>query len=368
MCDFASISHFQEAMSVYAAKLTGLGSRFNPNSFESVYHSALANQRPVEKAERQPATRLKIVLDLDNTLLHAMSLAKLNNIDVNLEDFFVDGKPELFLFSLPQLQDQRFLLKLRPFVRTFLEELHEVCELSIHTNATREYADVVLSILDPDRLLFGNRCVFSCVILAKHEPQCTLLTLRRIVARTQDVSNDLKKDLDRLYDFSSTNSDILIFDDRADVWDTKLQGNIVRCAVYAFLEHQREALCKRYGGRTYLLAQSMGPVVDNDQLLSYLLPVLKSVATEFTEKALRGEPVHVRDLLHARRSTVLDGCRVLLTGFNKSGQKSTYGFQDSGPRFKAKIQALGAKVVESATDEITHVVVMRHTNTTQKAM
>ncbi|KAH0471184.1 MAG: hypothetical protein KVP17_002177 [Porospora cf. gigantea B] len=156
----------------YSVKLAGLRCRFNPNVFGSVYELALRKLAKLPEAEpkklpggRELGERLKLVLDLDNTLLNAVSTAKLNVGEVDLNDFVVDGSPQMYLFSLPQLPEQRFLLKLRPHVHEFLAEVSKSCELSIHTNATREYADVVLAVLDPDRRYFGSRYVFIFVPL-----------------------------------------------------------------------------------------------------------------------------------------------------------------------------------------------------------
>ncbi|KAH0472175.1 MAG: uncharacterized protein KVP18_001166 [Porospora cf. gigantea A] len=341
----------------YSVKLAGVRCRFNPNVFGSVYELALRKLAKPSEAEpkklpggRKLGERLKLVLDLDNTLLNAVSTAKLNVGEVDLNDFVVDGSPQMYLFSLPQLPEQRFLLKLRPYVHEFLAEVSKSCELSIHTNATREYADVVLAVLDPDRSYFGGR----------------------VVARDQSGSNDQKKDLDRLYESSSSNGDILILDDRTDVWDDTLQSNIIRCAFYGYLEHHKENFSRRYGRRSFLMANqllSTSAFADHDQQLTYLATMITKVARRYQESALNGEPLHVRALLRDVSSKILAPSRVLLTGFNKSAQKSTFGFHDSGPRFRLKLTALGAEVVDDPEDSsITHIVVMRQTNTTTRAM
>lgn len=102
--------------------------------------------------------KIKIVFDLDNTLLHAVSRIKLNGADIMLDDFR-DGsnRPELFKFTLPRQRSQAYYIKFRPGIRQLISELSRWCDLAIHTNATREYADVVMSIIDPDRTLFGIR-------------------------------------------------------------------------------------------------------------------------------------------------------------------------------------------------------------------
>lgn len=102
--------------------------------------------------------RLKLVLDLDNTLLHAIARTKIGNVDIKLNHFLdSEGQPEMYKFVLPQLLSQTYYIKLRPGLRRFLREVSEYCDLAIHTNATREYADVIIAILDPDHTLFRGR-------------------------------------------------------------------------------------------------------------------------------------------------------------------------------------------------------------------
>lgn len=120
-----------------------------PASDEHVQH---------ELPKRRVQHRLKLVLDLDNTLLHACARSKIGNCDIKLQHFLdCEGKPEMYKFVLPQILTQVYYVKLRPGLRRFLREVSEYCDLAIHTNATREYADVIVAILDPDRSLFRGR-------------------------------------------------------------------------------------------------------------------------------------------------------------------------------------------------------------------
>lgn len=107
---------------------------------------------------RQPllSGKLPLLLDLDNTLLHAQAVG-VAGYQIALEDWLdEDGLPEVYKFELP-CNRKVYYLKLRPGLRRFLKALAPVFELSIYTNATQEYADLVVAILDPDRTLFGDR-------------------------------------------------------------------------------------------------------------------------------------------------------------------------------------------------------------------
>ena len=141
--------------SVLSPRLCGRDGRLVPSFFKTVYADTLAVCGYEEPpTERKPA----LVLDLDNTLLHAMSQAKLReNIDASAFNSQT-REDSLFTFSLVRDgADQRYYLKLRPFVREFLSAMSKVCTLCIHTNATEEYAQIVADILDPERVYFGDR-------------------------------------------------------------------------------------------------------------------------------------------------------------------------------------------------------------------
>eukprot|EP00921_Rhytidocystis_pertsovi_P021308 GHVQ01034040.1.p1 GENE.GHVQ01034040.1~~GHVQ01034040.1.p1 ORF type:complete len:793 (+),score=134.49 GHVQ01034040.1:308-2686(+) len=103
--------------------------------------------------------KLALILDLDNTILHTLAQAKLG-LELETEDF-VDkkGQPELYKFSLPSNRQSQYFLKLRPGLREMLVHLEPFFELSIYTNATKEYTNVVLDTIDPDNKLFGNRVI-----------------------------------------------------------------------------------------------------------------------------------------------------------------------------------------------------------------
>lgn len=108
--------------------------------------------------QRAPLTagKLPLLLDLDNTLLHAQAVGAAG-YTISLEDWLdEDGLPEVYRFELPWNR-KNYYLKLRPGLRRFLSALAPFYELSIYTNATREYADLVVAILDPDRSLFADR-------------------------------------------------------------------------------------------------------------------------------------------------------------------------------------------------------------------
>lgn len=149
---------------MYSLRVCDREHNFVPSAFASVYGESLAEclvthaPPPPPKPEVVDPRKPILVLDLDNTLLHATSQVKLrDNVDADVFNRET-GCVSLFTFTLPREgAEQLYYLKCRPFVVEFLRELSKVCTLCIHTNATLEYANVVVQILDADGQLFGDR-------------------------------------------------------------------------------------------------------------------------------------------------------------------------------------------------------------------
>ncbi|KAL8447088.1 hypothetical protein Emed_004612 [Eimeria media] len=136
--------------------------------------------------QREPllSGKLPLLLDLDNTLLHAQAVG-VAGYHIVLEDWLdEDGLPEVYKFELP-CNRKVYYLKLRPGLRRFLKALARVFELSIYTNATQEYADLVVAILDPDRSLFGDR---SSLCMGKHPSVCTMSGPRHVGVISRYIS------------------------------------------------------------------------------------------------------------------------------------------------------------------------------------
>lgn len=117
--------------------------------------------------------KLILFLDLDQTLIHA-TLSK---------------KPCNFSFKLHNIE---FFIKKRPGLDKFLSKLSRFFEFHVYTMGTREYANYICKILDPNKIFFGDR----------------------IVTRTEN-NKMFKKYLERITNFSNN---VIILDDRVDVW------------------------------------------------------------------------------------------------------------------------------------------------------
>ncbi|CAN8270237.1 unnamed protein product [Cochlearia groenlandica] len=144
--------------------------------------------------------KLHLVLDLDHTLLHSKQIQRLSESEEYLiEEAGFDSKQDLWNL------DDTHLLKLRPFVRTFLTEASKMFVMCVYTMGNGVYAKSVLDLIDPERLYFGER-----VITRDESPYEKTLGL--VLAEERGV---------------------VIVDDTRDVW-TKHKSNLVEVSRYNY--------------------------------------------------------------------------------------------------------------------------------------
>lgn len=189
-------------------------------------------------------------------------------------------------------------------------------------------------------------------------------------------------------------SELLIIDDRRDVWDSYLDKNIIQCNYYEYFESRREALVKKYDSTSTSSSfaspgdftgadlidsycpenfAASNPAVsssaedlleDHDRQLYFLKNVIVDVAKEWYKNP---SDKNVWELLQERRSRILSDCVILMTGYHKVEQASQFGMLDNGPQHRRRLEHMGAKVVENPSVEVTHVLVMRQTLSTDRA-
>lgn len=118
--------------------------------------------------------KMILILDLDQTLLHS-----------TFQESYCDFTFTLFF--------TKFYVKLRPFLKKFLRKMSKLFEIHVYTMGTRDYASEICRNIDPTGRIFGDRIVTRC-----------------------ENFNEMKKSIDRI---TSIHSNVVILDDRADVWD-----------------------------------------------------------------------------------------------------------------------------------------------------
>ncbi|KAK2636873.1 hypothetical protein Ddye_031665 [Dipteronia dyeriana] len=99
--------------------------------------------------------KLHLVLDLDHTLLHSKAFKKLTPDELYLMKQTDSNTSDGSLFVL----DDAYLVKLRPFVRIFLEEASSMFEIYVCSMGSRYYVKKVATFLDPEGKYFDSRCI-----------------------------------------------------------------------------------------------------------------------------------------------------------------------------------------------------------------
>ncbi|KAJ6250995.1 RNA polymerase ii subunit a c-terminal domain phosphatase [Anaeramoeba flamelloides] len=137
--------------------------------------------------------KLALILDLDNTLIHTITLKEdelIPNTSFEIEKFRLENDANYYYVCI------------RPGVRGFLEKISKFYELHIYTMGIKKYAQKISSILDPSGKYFSNR------ILSRDDYDEQFLT---------------QKNLHRI--FPADDTYVLIVDDREDVWLQETENN-----------------------------------------------------------------------------------------------------------------------------------------------
>lgn len=143
--------------------------------------------------------KLIFIIDLDQTLLHA-------TVDPQVSEW-MEKYPQhpvvkdIHAFKLKDSPNFTYFIKLRPGVREFLKQLESKFEYHVYTMGSRNYAEAVVKVIDPNGSLFADR----------------------ILSRDESGSFS-HKNISRL--FPQDQSMVVILDDRADVW--QYSPNLIR--------------------------------------------------------------------------------------------------------------------------------------------
>jgi len=171
-----------------------------------------ASRREEEAKRRLLASRkLSLVVDLDQTIIHAAVDPTIAEWQKDKDNPNYEAVKDVRAFQLiddgPGMRGCWYYIKLRPGLKDFLEQISQMYELHIYTMGTRQYAEQIANIVDPDRKYFGDR------ILSRDE--------------SGSMTN---KNLERLFPIDTKM--VVIIDDRGDVW--KWNANLVRVIPFDF--------------------------------------------------------------------------------------------------------------------------------------
>lgn len=185
------------------------------------------SSKEAEKIEKSSTSRLleerklSLVVDLDQTVIHVtvdptvaewMSDPTNPNYDAvkDVKSFILEEPPILPIgYKGPPipLTKRWYYVKLRPGLNEFLSKMNKRYEMHIYTMATRQYAESIAKIIDPDGVYFGERIL------------------------SRDESGSLtQKSLQRLFPVDT--SMVVVIDDRGDVWNWS--PNLIKVVPYDF--------------------------------------------------------------------------------------------------------------------------------------
>jgi RNA polymerase II subunit A-like phosphatase len=177
----------------------------------------LVSQAEASKADEEAkrrlldSKRLSLVVDLDQTIIHATVDPTVAEWQRDPSNPNYEAVKDVRAFQLvddgPGARGCWYYIKLRPGLEDFLDKISHCYELHIYTMGTRQYAENIARIIDPERKIFGDR----------------------ILSRDESGSMTAKN-LKRLFPVDTKM--VVIIDDRGDVW--QWSPNLVKVSPYDF--------------------------------------------------------------------------------------------------------------------------------------
>ncbi|KAF7154503.1 hypothetical protein RHSIM_Rhsim01G0035300 [Rhododendron simsii] len=223
--------------------------------------------------------------------------------------------------SLFRLDFMNMLTKLRPFVRTFLEEANNMFEMYIYTMGERSYALQMASLLDPEKVYFRSGVIAKDDSTQKHQ-----------------------KGLDVVLGQESA---VLILDDTESVW-AKHKENLILMERYHFFASS----CRQFGFNCKSLSELKSDETETEGALASVLKVLKQIHSMFfdTDPGADLADRDVRQVLKTVRRSVLNGCTVVFSRVFPTR------FQAENHHLWKMAEQLGAICLTEVDPSVTHVV------------
>ncbi|XP_030451664.2 RNA polymerase II C-terminal domain phosphatase-like 4 [Syzygium oleosum] len=237
-------------------------------------HEYADRMREVSTAAALGLKKLHLVLDLDHTLLHTVRLSDLTPEEEerlkpqakrNTEGGPAGGGGgDIFLVWSETCEG--FITKLRPFVREFLREAHEMFQLTVYTMGGRVYSSRMTKLLDPDGKYFSDR-----------------------VIAWEDCTLQGRKSLDVVL---AKESNVLILDDTKTVWPDHAE-NLIAIEPYYYFSHRSEK-------------RDVHDEDEHDSMLVTALRVLKVIHQHFFNPKIGLKGGDIRELLQQLQSQFRD--------------------------------------------------------------
>ncbi|KAJ4815723.1 C-terminal domain phosphatase-like 4 [Rhynchospora pubera] len=265
----------------------------------------------------------KLVLDLDHTLMN--STQDLSRDEMHLLNAVSTTKDAGLLHKI-RLEDCSMLVKLRPFVRQFLDEASKMFDLYVYTMGTRDYATQIVKLLDPENKYFISKS--------------------KVISR-EDFTKSGVKALDIV---PGSKAYIIILDDKPSVWREADKINIIQIWRYNFFASSFPSSYSRFKSPAQMRIDER----EADGTLALILYVLKQAHWRFLNMKRSGLQADFRRILKDMRSEILKGCVLAFT----AGVPCSLIGLDKMPLWKVAEQ-LGAKYSNLDDASVTHVLAVQ---------
>lgn len=275
--------------------------------------------------------KLLLVLDLDHSVLHASADPTSMSLLQRIEN---PEKKGLFAFDMISSSGlQHHVVKFRPHARDMVISLSKHFDIRVFTWGIRQYAEKVVSLLDPSGKI-----------------------LTEIVTR-DDVGWSLdqgiqQKDLLRI--FPCDPRLVLIIDDDERVWSDSCE-NLMDIPRYEYWDPAREyahGASASGSNAPEAAADLMKQKDDHDNVLEGFESILKTIHAAFFAPNASGSPSDVRTILSFLRNRVLKDLNISFSGIYPQG-----GFESCKD---VKIaQVLGARCHDSVSESTDILIAAR---------
>lgn len=176
-------------------------------------HTVLVSREQTERADEEAKRRLLderkliLVVDLDQTVIQCCVEETIGEWKNDPSNPNYEALKDVASFRLPR-DEKTYYVKPRPGLKDFLAEVSKLYEMHVYTMASRDYAQQVMNLIDPDQSIFGAR----------------------VLSRDENGSKEMVKALTRLFPVDT--SMVVIIDDRGDVWNWS--ENLIKVKAYDF--------------------------------------------------------------------------------------------------------------------------------------
>ena len=266
--------------------------------------------------------KLVLVIDLDKTLIDTTTVFSYEEAQNLISTDPTASSEDFVVFDL---DSTIFVVRFRPYVREFLQEISPYFHLQIYTGSQAEYAHRIIRELDPNGKYFADR-IWS---ITKEEK-----------LRFQQ-ENIYEKSIKNLFPYSDKL--VLVLDDSPSVWYSDEGGKIFKGLIQL-----KPFLYFIQPTPSTLAAVSSTGVVDDtlNNMKQLLLDIHASFYQDFDELES-----HVIIKLAEKKSGVFDRLHFLFVGCWEDGD------QERKNQIILKAEEFGANVIDSFVPYLTHIII-----------